>query len=475
MAEVEWEPVCVLADQVRHGQRSAVEVVDQALAAIEAGNEPLNAFVHVDADLARGAAAAVDQAIAEGRDPGPLAGVPFGVKDLEDCAGMPTSHGSLVFKGRGPVAQDSVHVARMRAAGAVPVGKTAAPEFGAFNFTRTRAWGVTRNPWDLERTPGGSSGGSAAAVAGGRQRHQTGSHGGGSTRIPAGFSGLVGFKASYGRIPHPGPNGSQTSVSGVLTTTVTDAARHLDVVAGPDDRDRASLPMPGVVYERVVEELDVSGVRARWSPDLGFAPVDPELADLTAAAASAFATAAGLAMDDDPVHLTDPVRTWLSNGALDLWFSIEQGSWPAVADDLDRYSRTVLEQTESMTVPQLVKAMRRRVQLEFDVAALFDDVEVLVTPTTAVPAFAAEGPPPSEIDGHEVHPAMSTPFTMLGNLCWNPSVSVPCGVTSAGLPVGLMFTVGRHRDDLALRLARIVEQSSPWPRFAAEPEVRQPA
>ncbi len=164
MAEVEWEGTAELAAQVRRGERSAVELVDLALRAIDARNEELNAFVAVDADLARTVAAEVDAAVARGEDPGPLAGVPFGVKDLEDCAGLPTSHGSLVFKGRPPVTEDSVHVARMRAAGAVPVGKTAAPEFGTLNFTKTKAWGITRNPWDVARTPGGSSGGSAAAV-----------------------------------------------------------------------------------------------------------------------------------------------------------------------------------------------------------------------------------------------------------------------------------------------------------------------
>ena len=155
------------AEAVRAGEVKAVEVLDECLAAIDTHNPRLNAFVHLDSELAHRAAEAVDAAVARGEDPGPLAGVPFGVKDLEDCEGMPTSHGSLLYTGRGPVAADSVHVARLRAAGAVPVGKTAAPEFGTLNFTKTKAWGVTRNAWDPTRTPGGSSGGSAAAVAAG--------------------------------------------------------------------------------------------------------------------------------------------------------------------------------------------------------------------------------------------------------------------------------------------------------------------
>src|ERR687894_792642 len=178
------DSVIEVAEAVRRGERKAVEVLDDCLARIEAGNEELNAFVHVDADLARREAQKVDEAVARGDDPGPLAGVPFGVKDLEDCGGMPTSHGSLLFKDRPPVESDSIHVARLRAAGAVPVGKTAAPEFGTVAFTSTKAWGVTRNPWNPERTPGGSSGGSAAAVAAGLVPFCTASDGGGSTRIP---------------------------------------------------------------------------------------------------------------------------------------------------------------------------------------------------------------------------------------------------------------------------------------------------
>lgn len=453
------ETAIEIAEAVRAGERKATEVLDLCLAEVAAGNDALNAFVHLDEGLARQAAEAVDAAVARGEDPGPFAGVPFGVKDLDDCAGMPTSHGSLVFKGRGPVDADSIHVARLRAAGGVPIGKTAAPEFGTLNFTKTKAWGITRNPWDPSRTPGGSSGGSAAAVAAGLVPVATASDGGGSTRIPAGFSGLVGMKPSQGRIPHPGPSGSQTSVHGMLTTTVADSARHLDVTAGPHDDDRLSLPAPGLRYEDVIETLPVAGKRARWSVDLGFVEhVDPEVATLAEAAASALVQAAGLDLDGGEVGLTDPVRTWLSGGAMDLWFSIEEDMWPGVADDLTRYSRDSLEQTFDHPVRKYARAVRKREQLTLDAAALFREVDVLLTPTTAVPAFAAEGPPPGG--------AMATPFTMLANLCWNPSISVPAGLTRDGLPVGLQITVPRHQDELALRLARIHEQASPWPRHA---------
>ena len=463
-----WLPATVLADAVRAGTTSASSLVERALEAATADAE-LGAFVVLDPEGARATAAEVDEAVARGDDPGPLAGLPIGVKDLEDCAGLPTSHGSLLYQGRGPVAEDSIHVARLRAAGAVPIGKTAAPEFGTLSWTRTKAWGVARNPWAVDRTPGGSSGGSAAAVAGGLVPLATASDGGGSTRSPAGFSGLVGHKASFGRIPDPGPLDSMTAVVGALATTVADAARHLDVAAGPDPRDRTSLPAPGLSYEAVIETLATAGLRARWSADLGYAVVDPEVAHVAGAAASALAEAAGLDLDDEPVKLTDPVTTWLEGGSIDMWLALEDGMWPGVAADLTPFSRWSLEQTVTAPVRSLVTPARRRAVLEREVGELFAEVDVLLTPTTAIPAFVAEGPPPSEIDGRPVHPAMATPFTMVANLCWNPSTSVPAGLSADGLPIGLMITCGLHRDDLCLRLARLLEQAQPWPRTAPGP------
>ncbi|QXC61173.1 amidase [Aquihabitans sp. G128] len=294
----------------------------------------------------------------------------------------------------------------------------------------------------------------------------TASDGGGSTRIPAAFSGLVGHKCSFGRIPEPGPDGSLTAVVGALTTTVADAARHLDVAAGPDARDRRSLPAAGVRYEDLIETLDVGGLRARWSTDMGFGFVDPEVAELARSAAERLAASAALSVDEAPVHLTDPVRTWLTSGSLDLWFSVTDEEYRTRADDLTAYSRMALDAVAPSTTRKVARAQQRRNQFDLDCAALFAEVDVLLTPTTAVPAFRAEGPPPAEIAGVAVDGAMATPFTMLANLCWNPSISVPAGTTSAGLPVGLMVTARLHRDDVCLRLARLAEQAFPWPRFA---------
>ncbi len=457
------------ADAVRRGELRSLDLVESALERIAARNDELNAFVHVDADGARRAAEAVDEAVASGRGAGlgPLAGVPFGVKDLEDCAGMPTSHGSSLYVGGPPVDRDSEHVARLRAAGAIPVGKTAAPEFGTIQYTRSRAWGTTRNPWDPSRTPGGSSGGTAAAVASGMIPFGTASDGGGSTRIPAAFSGLVGLKPSHGRIPHPDVDPAQTACYGALTTTVADCARHLDVTAGPHDDDRLSLPPGGIRYEDAIETLDVAGLRVGWSPDLGFAAVDPEVRELSHAAAVELCDAAGLELHDIDVELTDPVATWLSAGALSNWLSIDEAAhWPDRIDELTPLVRDDLRGSYERPTRTLVPGLRRRLRLQEDMARLFRDIDVLLMPTTAVVAFAAEGPPPDVIDGVEVHPAMSVPFTMLANLCWNPSISVPAGTNSEGLPVGLQVMGPRHRDEVPLRLARQYELARPWPLTA---------
>jgi len=460
-----------IAAAVRRKERKAVEVLDECLAATDVSNRALNAFVFLDVDGARRSAAAVDEAVARGDDPGRFAGVPFGVKDLSDAAGMPTSKGSLLFKGRPPVERDSIDVARLRAAGAVPIGKTAAPEFGSVCYTSTRAWGTTRNPWDTSKTSGGSSGGSSAAVAAGMVPMATASDGGGSTRIPAAFCGLVGLKPSYGRIPHPDAGASQTTADGALVTTVTDAARHLDVCAGPDDRDRVSLPVDTEVrraggYERLIESLDVSGLRVGWSLDLGFAIVDPEVAALTEGAARDLAAALGAELVAMDVRLTDPVRAWLGANVLDLHQDLEPGMWPERADELEPLNRAILASVERVTPARMARIWQRRMRLEQEVGAIHAEVDVLVTPATAVPAFAAAGPMPEMIDGRGVIPPMIVPFTMMANLCWNPAVSVPAGLTAGGLPVGLQIQGPRHRDDLVLRVARIYEQARPWPRLA---------
>jgi aspartyl-tRNA(Asn)/glutamyl-tRNA(Gln) amidotransferase subunit A len=349
----------------------------------------------------------------------------------------------------------------------VPIGKTAVPEFGALPYTNNRVTGVTRNPWDLARTPGGSSGGSAAAVAAGIVPFATASDGGGSTRCPASFCGLVGHKPSFGRIPDlHGTRYSQTAAAGCLTTTVTDTALLLDVMAGPHTRDRTSLPAPGVRYQDAIESLDVRGLRVAWSLDLGFASVEPEVGSITWSATTSLVEAAELQLVDVTVKLGDvnTVKTKLES--LERWVGLADGLWPERADDLDPLIRPEFENSEHVGLRDFARVLSRRKEIEDTMAEVFSYIDVLITPMVAMPAFSAEGPAPTAVVGVEGGPFASVPFAMFANLLGAPAVSVPAGLTSDGLPVGLHICGRRHDDATVLRLARLLEVVRPWPRHA---------
>jgi aspartyl-tRNA(Asn)/glutamyl-tRNA(Gln) amidotransferase subunit A len=454
-----------IATSVAEGSLTAAAVVEQCLREIGDKNERVNAFVYLDAAGARHQAEEMDRSIARGGKPGALAGVAFGVKDIrESCAGMPRRNGSLFHRDDPPESGDSVFIARLRAAGAIPLGKVATAEFGMDGVTHTLAHGTTRNPWNLARTPGGSSGGSAAAVAGGLVPFCTAGDAGGSTRSPAGYTGTVGLKPSLGRIPRMDGFGDR-SCPGVITASVGDTARILDVAAGPDDCDRMTLPAPGISYEKLIETLNVGGLRAVWSEDLGFAPVEPDVAALTRAAAFRLAEAAGLCMFDRAVRFTNVYMA--ANMHLTRRFAEElaqRGILPEQKHLLSPGPRFFLEKAQNFSQADVFEALLMEMRLEQEIAAFFRDADVLLTPCHSTPAFAAEGPLPEWIAGKDASQTHGDSFPMLANIGWNPSISVPAGLTSDGLPVGLLITVRRHRDDIALRLARILELTTPWPK-----------
>jgi aspartyl-tRNA(Asn)/glutamyl-tRNA(Gln) amidotransferase subunit A len=447
----------------------AEELMRLCLEVIGRCNDVLNAFVHLDAEGALGAARAVDKTRARrGADAlGPLAGVPFGVKDLEYCAGMPTTRGSRWFANRPAVSYDDLHVGRLRAAGAIPLGKTAVPEFGTWAYTASPALGVTRNPWDPRRTPGGSSGGSSAAVSSGMAPFCTASDGGGSIRTPAAFTGLVGLKATYGRIPTFGVTHlAQNAVVGCLTTTVADTALLFDVMAGPDPRDRTCLPPPGLRYAEALATADVSGLRAAWSLDLGFARVDPEVAQLTAAAARRFMEAADLRPVDVAVALDDYIGMYSRMEGVDRFVGIEPELWQTRLDELDPLVAPGWAKAAAVTLPKAARVEEARRALVHRVAQYFESFDFLLTPMVCIPAFPAEGPMPTAIDGETVHGGMAVIHGMLANLANLPAVSVPAGLTGSGLPVGLQVIGPRYREDLLLAAAHRYEAASPWPRHA---------
>jgi aspartyl-tRNA(Asn)/glutamyl-tRNA(Gln) amidotransferase subunit A len=457
------------ARQIRAGERTAEALVRECLDRITRANGRLNAFVHLAPEQALEAARAVDRRVTAGavESLGPLAGVPFGVKDLDDCAGMPTTRGSRWFAGGPPVVNDAIHVGRLRDAGAIPLGKTATPEFGAWAYTASPALGVTRNPWNLARTPGGSSGGSSAAVSAGLVPFCTASDGGGSIRTPAAFTGLVGLKCTYGRIPTLGVTHlSQNAVVGCLATTIADTAVLLDIMAGPDARDRTCLPPPPARYVDALVDVDLDGVRAAWSVDLGFAVLDPEIAAICAGAAERFMRAIGAKQVDVPVELEDYTRIYTKIEGTDRFVGIDPTLWRSRLDELDPGVAPGWATGQSVTLPKAAAIEDARRRLVHRMAEHFTRFDLLLTPMICIPAFPAEGPMPVTIAGTAVHGAMPVIHGMLANLVNLPAISVPAGLTADGLPVGLQIIGPRYREDLLLAAAARYEAANPWPRHA---------
>jgi aspartyl-tRNA(Asn)/glutamyl-tRNA(Gln) amidotransferase subunit A len=464
-----WE----LADEVRAGALAATELLDGCLAAIAARNPALNAVWFLDADGARAQADAVDASVRSGGDPGPLAGVPMGVKELASVAGWPETHATLAY--RDAVAgADSTEVARLRGAGAVLVGLTTASEFGAVSFTNTPIHGVTRNPWNPERTPGGSSGGSAAAVAAGIFPACTGSDGGGSIRIPASYCGLPGMKTTYGRTgAGPGPYSfSMTSVPGPIVRSVRDAARYLDVIAGPTVTDPTSLARPPGSLEDAVTSGDalaaLRGRRVGWSSTLGYASAEPAVEAVAHDAAAVLIEEAGLELVDVPAVFPKPGTSWTVLSMLDdlaTHYEVMRDH----ADELTDVMRAALLSYERLRPEVVLKAIRGRRAAVAAAARVFEAVDLLLTPTTPTPAFEAEGRLYGTVNGKEVSLAgLSAAFTMPFNLSGQPACSIPAG-TVDGMPVGLQVVARRHEDEHCLAAAALLERVRPWPRHAPTP------
>jgi aspartyl-tRNA(Asn)/glutamyl-tRNA(Gln) amidotransferase subunit A len=455
-----------IAAAVRHRDVRAVEVLEQLRPMVERSNGILVAFVHLNWELAEREARRIDKRIAEGKAVGPLAGVPFGIKDLDDCAGMPTSYGSLIYKGSAPKAKDSPHVARLRAAGAIPVGKTAPSEFGMDSATVSRAWGVTRNPWNPSHTPGGSSGGSAAAVAAGMVPFATSSDLGGSTRTPASFTNLVGLKPSQGRIPQK-PSTTDLGMMGVVTRTVIDTARCLDVMAGPWTGDFMALPSAGIRYEEAAESLEVAGLKAAWSPDLGFAAAEKEVIEVAESAALALTAAARLELMATRPRFSSPAPI-IFNIEFPRWIhDLERRRiWPAKKEELSRAAVWAAKFGLEVPFERFLDAELQLVKVRRELGDFFEKHDVLLTPTVACRPYLADGEYPTEVEGRDVTEQTIEPFTQLSTLGWLPSITVPAGFSSDSLPIGLQIVAAQHRDDLVLRLARILEEARPWPLVA---------
>ncbi|MCX8072312.1 MAG: amidase [Candidatus Binatia bacterium] len=451
-----------LARMIRRGDLSPVELMQFTLERLEQVNPKLNAFVaQHPAERLLEAARAVETRLARKEEVGPLAGLPLGVKDLEDTVGLPTTHGSLLFRDR-VATRDTIQVARLKQAGAIVVGKTNTPEFGYTAFSSNRVFGATRNPWDLERTPGGSSGGSSAAVAGGLVPLATASDGGGSVRIPAAFTGLVGLKPSQGRIPW-GPEEalrfSHCIVSGPLTRTVEDAALWLDVTVGPHPEDPFSLPHPGISYQEVIRR-EPPRLRIGYSLTLGYARPARAVENAVEAALRALEKAG---------HVVEPVEVKLEDIVLD-WarlMSVEDYAFHGAhfhdEELLDPGYRMGVELAKHLRPADLGDVLRQRARLVSTLEEILARYDLLATPTTAVEPFAAEGPIPLEVDGEPVStPGGAIAYTYPFNFSGHPAISLRAGLSPAGLPIGIQFVAPRFREDLLLQVAAEFEQILPW-------------
>jgi aspartyl-tRNA(Asn)/glutamyl-tRNA(Gln) amidotransferase subunit A len=457
------EDACSLAEAIRRREVKSADAVEASLKAIEGSK--VNALTYLDAEGAWKQAEQIDVRIAKGEDPGLLAGVPLLVKDVEDAAGMPTSHGSLVFKDK--IAQaDCTHVERLRAAGCVILGKSATSEFGFVAYTSTKLHGVTRNPWNLERTPAGSSGGSAAAVAGGLVPLGTGGDGGGSIRLPASYTGLVGMKGSFGRIPK-GPRtqfGPLTAVKGTVTRSVRDAARWYDVASGYDIRDPFSLPRVDGWEERLGTHA-TRGLRVAVSPNLGNAVVHPEVQRVALAAADVLIEAAGLERVDLEVNLPENGIAWASGGLPALVADL-QDYWPGCENDLTFEIAFAMRAAPTYRAKHGASVENFRVEMNEAMADLFEKVDIVLCPTSPMEPFNAEGPMPNRVGEVPISPYNAGALTIPANISGFPAISIPAGLSESGLPIGLQAVARRHEDALLLDLALAMEKAQPWPLVA---------
>jgi Asp-tRNA(Asn)/Glu-tRNA(Gln) amidotransferase A subunit family amidase len=490
---------CSLVDAFRSGERSPVEELEASLAAIAASD--LNCFSYLDVDRAREAAATADVSQ-------PFGGVPTGIKELEPVAGWPWTEASLVYRHRRATTTSHLVERLVQRGGAVPVGQTTASEFGGLNVSVTKLNGVTHNPWRHGRTVGGSSAGSSAAVAGGLVSLATGGDGGGSIRIPAGYTGLLGMKGTFGRIPR-GPHAymrPNTVVLGNLARSVRDAARFYDVCAGTDPYDPTSLPSPGG-WEAALGTQDLAGRRVAIVPALGGVTLEPGVEARIRESAAALIAETGMVEVDLVVEPPNLAAQWMMGNLATLLADLGD-RWPAAAPELTDEITIGLWLAQALyNLKTAAVAEELRIQANAVMASAFERVDFIVAATNPGPAFAADATTSTEDSGF-VGWATSSPaarralqgvlfgvraasavapslpshllgqasarfpelvsmgaLTMMSNLYGNPAVSIPAG-TVDGLPVGMQVLARHHADALLFDVALSVERHRPWPLVA---------
>jgi len=462
MNEIHTISLVDLVQKMRDKEISSVELMKEVLDRVDETHDDLNAVVAIrDRDALMADAAAADEHIAKG-DARPLEGIPLGVKDLEHAEGLVTSMGSKPFADD-VATKDSDQVAKFKEAGAIVLGKTNAPEFGYTAITKNLVYGVTRSPWNLEASPGGSSGGSSAAIAGCVLPLATGSDGGGSVRIPASFTGTFGLKPSFGRIsngPRPRWSYNDTVCNGPITKTVDDAALFMDQVVGPSPYDPNTLPHPGYSYVDKVNTRLEGKLKIGYSPDLGYAVVQ---SDIAASVENGVKEFEKLGHSVTHVKGGPPLNAggWGRMGAFEIRGGIGH-MLPALEGEFGRSFINGINNAESLTAEWWGEYATDRLKLNDWCADVFNEYDVLVTPTIPFDPPNAKGPFPLEIEGKKQCDVGVAAFTIPFNLSWHPAATVRAGISEAGLPIGLQIVGPRHRDDLVLQVAKAFENERPW-------------
>ena len=458
--EIAFLTASELVDAYRLKALSPVEVTEALLRRLERLEPEINAFVLVARDSALAEARAAEARWMNGAPKGLLDGVPVTIKDLFLTSGWPTLRGSTLIRRDQPWEEDGPPVARLREHGAVLLGKTTMPEFGWKALGDSPLTGITRNPWNLAHTPGGSSAGAAAALAAGIGPLALGTDGGGSIRIPCAFSGLPGLKPSFGRVPHYPPSVfGLVAHNGPMARSVPDLALLLTVISGADDRDVYALPPERRDWRAGIED-GVRGLRIAFSPTLGYGRVDGEIAEAVSVAARRFAEL-GAHVETVERVFDDPAAAWLT-----LWWAGAAKAMSAYSAEERRRIDPGLEASAQkgarLSAVDHVGADVARSALSLEMAKFHRRFDLLLTPSVAVPALKVGellSDPATQKEWIDWSP-FSYPF----NLTRQPAASVPCGLTQAGLPIGLQI-VGRMYDDaLVLRAARAFERAQPFPR-----------
>ncbi len=455
-----FTPASMLAPMIRAKRLSPVELMQAVLDQIERLEPKLNAFATLRADAAMAGAKAAEAALMRGEAKGALFGLPVTIKDLAVTAGVPTERGSFIEQGRVPDT-DAPFVTRLKAAGAIPLGKTTTSEFGWKGVSHSPLTGVTHNPWGHGLNAGASSAGAGVGAAAGYGPLHQGSDGAGSVRMPAHFSGVYGLKPSFGRIPNwPVPSNDQTSHIGPLTRTVTDAAMMLETMAGSHPWDHYSLEAAPAAYATRLDGASVAGLRVAWSPDLGHARVDADVAALAKAGADVFAALGAHVEEVTPAwgpHGPELIRFFWA--AHELGYRKHLDEW---GDKMDPGLVACIRSAADYSAEAYVEMRLRKHAYIEAIHRFFEDYDLLLTPAVSVAAFPAKQLMPSDWPQHEWDWVQWAEFSYPFNMSHNPAASIPCGFTAAGLPVGLQIVGPRLRDLEVLQASAAFEAARPW-------------